>query len=186
MDTSEPFEFDHPRRVWAHPLTTLTVAQLSLLLMVVAEYTHRIWTECFRPGNTPNTTAGRQYFGFMVWYFIWLGAFFSNVVSDPQRGPPLSTDPSPLCRIRLTINADIGGIGVRAGLYVTGALSMVSAVLGLFSKAEVGAKEIGIAQVASKSLFLYLKEAMELHAKSTCPKQCLQLLKRVAQRIERS
>lgn len=50
---------------------------------------------------------------------------------------------------KLKINPDIGGVGVRAGLYITVGLAIFLLLIGHFHK-ESGAKEIGAAQFLSR------------------------------------
>jgi hypothetical protein len=56
------------------------------------------------------------------------------------------------CGLRTTINPDIGGVGVRAGLYLPGLLTFLSLCIGCWYNEEIGTKEIGSAQLVSKYL----------------------------------
>ena len=50
------------------------------------------------------------------------------------------------------VNADIGGIGIRVGLYIPVGLAVVTLLLGVLHREDTGAKEIGSAQLLSKLL----------------------------------
>jgi hypothetical protein len=55
------------------------------------------------------------------------------------------------CSFQDSINPDIGGIGVRMGFYILTGLTHLSLILGHFCDREIGTKELGVAQLTSKS-----------------------------------
>jgi hypothetical protein len=57
------------------------------------------------------------------------------------------------CGAQGLINPDIGGVGVRLGLYIPMVLTHISLFLGCFCGEEIGTKELGAAQIISKHSF---------------------------------
>jgi hypothetical protein len=57
------------------------------------------------------------------------------------------------CGAQGLINPDIGGVGVRLGLYIPMVLTHISLFLGRFCGEEIGTKELGAAQIISKHSF---------------------------------
>lgn len=87
----------------------------------------------------------------IFWMLLIIPTFLQayNGSAGPLGTTLLGADTS-LGEDKLEINPDIGGVGVRAGLYITVGLAMFLLLIGHFHKEESGAKEIGTAQFLSR------------------------------------
>ena len=75
---------------------------------------------------------------------IWVvaaGPALNQILSFRQQAHPL--------RLLPDVNPDIGGLGVRIGLYIPVVLAVMTLFAGCFHKDEAGAKDIGKANLLS-------------------------------------